>query len=305
MAEHYDKLVHPDQLGIDGQLASLFAELQGDMSIPDHVLRSSIQQHGVMDPVVVWRERNVVVDGHRRVKACRELGIMVPVRYVEFSSIEDALQFARELQASRRNLQEAGYLAVVEEWKKLYAAAEGIRTPVVEELKQAAAAIGADWNEIQKRAESMSVVDQLLLARRLKERARKVQREHKAQDDQAASPTPAPSSLPEEAYLADTPEDPEDIQRKKAVLKAFNETRPKLQRLLRKLDESVRGFCKELEEVGLDCEPILDTWQSFQGLLISVVPEAVCPLDHQGHWCSYCGGKGWLTKGESDATSSK
>ena len=55
-------------------------------------------------PVIVWKGKNIIVDGHHRYKACLELGIDPTIDEVSFDSIDDALLYAYEHQENRRNL---------------------------------------------------------------------------------------------------------------------------------------------------------------------------------------------------------
>src|SRR5215471_6715155 len=56
-------------------------------------------------PIIVWRQKNIVVDGHVRVVAAREAGIGdVAVHFVDFADQDEAMVFAIDCQARRRNL---------------------------------------------------------------------------------------------------------------------------------------------------------------------------------------------------------
>lgn len=72
--------------------------------ISDQELLDSIRKHGCIVPVVVWKERGILVDGHRRYDACQALGIELPVTQQPFDSQEQAAAWARDQQAHRRNL---------------------------------------------------------------------------------------------------------------------------------------------------------------------------------------------------------
>jgi ParB family chromosome partitioning protein len=67
-------------------------------------------------PLVLWKGKGVVVDGHTRLQAAREAGIAeVPVEEKEFASLEDAKLYAYKRQAERRNLTPAEILAAAME----------------------------------------------------------------------------------------------------------------------------------------------------------------------------------------------
>lgn len=56
-------------------------------------------------PIVLWQEKNIVVDGHTRLLAAREVGINdVPVDQKEFESEDEALAYAIHAQKDRRNM---------------------------------------------------------------------------------------------------------------------------------------------------------------------------------------------------------
>jgi ParB-like chromosome segregation protein Spo0J len=67
-------------------------------------------------PLVLWKEEGVVVDGHTRLQAALEVGITeIPVVEKEFASLEDAKLYAYRRQAERRNLTSAEILAAATE----------------------------------------------------------------------------------------------------------------------------------------------------------------------------------------------
>jgi ParB family chromosome partitioning protein len=85
-------------------------ELSGIFTVNETVLASvvkSMKEKGYdrSQPVVLWKGRNCVVDGHTRLKAAREAGIAaIPVVEREFGSLEEAVEYAFKRQAERRNL---------------------------------------------------------------------------------------------------------------------------------------------------------------------------------------------------------
>jgi ParB-like chromosome segregation protein Spo0J len=66
-------------------------------------LRESIRENGVIEPVVV-DERGEVIDGHHRVKVCKELGIEYPVRVIEGLGEERKQNLSIELNMTGREL---------------------------------------------------------------------------------------------------------------------------------------------------------------------------------------------------------
>jgi ParB-like chromosome segregation protein Spo0J len=66
-------------------------------------LRESIREKGVIESVVTDEEGNVI-DGHHRVKVCKELGIEYPTRVIEGLSEEQKQDLSVELNMHRRHL---------------------------------------------------------------------------------------------------------------------------------------------------------------------------------------------------------
>lgn len=56
-------------------------------------------------PIVVWKEENVLVDGHTRIAAARNMRLdQVPVVYKSFEDEDDALLYSFHAQRNRRNM---------------------------------------------------------------------------------------------------------------------------------------------------------------------------------------------------------
>jgi ParB-like chromosome segregation protein Spo0J len=69
-------------------------------------------------PLVLWKGKGLVVDGHTRLQAAIEAGIPeIPVEEKEFAALEDAKIYAYRRQAERRNLAPAEILAAAMELK--------------------------------------------------------------------------------------------------------------------------------------------------------------------------------------------
>jgi len=67
-------------------------------------LERSIKDEGCRDPLLVWKGRNVVLDGHTRRDLCIHLKKQVKVREVELPDERAAVEYILELQRQRRNL---------------------------------------------------------------------------------------------------------------------------------------------------------------------------------------------------------
>ena len=67
-------------------------------------LERSIQAEGCRDPLLVWKGRNVLLDGHTRRDLCIHHKKKVKVREVELPDERAAVEYILELQRQRRNL---------------------------------------------------------------------------------------------------------------------------------------------------------------------------------------------------------
>ncbi len=53
-----------------------------------------IQEHGFVNPIIIWSANGVMYAGHTRIKAARILGLtQVPARFINFESEEKAIAF--------------------------------------------------------------------------------------------------------------------------------------------------------------------------------------------------------------------
>ncbi len=70
----------------------------------ERMLEESILAEGCRDPLVVWREENVLVDGHHRKKICERHGVSYQVAYRSFPDMDAAKAWMDLNQLGRRNL---------------------------------------------------------------------------------------------------------------------------------------------------------------------------------------------------------
>jgi len=76
-----------------------------------------MKEHGYDEaqPVVLWKEKQVLIEGHTRLKAALELGIeSIPIIEKSFASEDDALDYAVHCQTERRNMTEGDILRLFE-----------------------------------------------------------------------------------------------------------------------------------------------------------------------------------------------
>jgi len=71
------------------------------------LLEASIRAEGCRDAIVVWKERDVIVDGHNRHEICGRLGITPQVRSISFADEHEAIEWMCVNQLGRRNLTDA------------------------------------------------------------------------------------------------------------------------------------------------------------------------------------------------------
>lgn len=62
-------------------------------------------ENGILDPVVVWQEEQVIVDGHNRYRIAQDNSLEFEITEISFGDIEDAKEWMAERQTGRRNLQ--------------------------------------------------------------------------------------------------------------------------------------------------------------------------------------------------------
>jgi ParB family chromosome partitioning protein len=95
--------------------------LAGMFTINPEILASivkSMRESGYdkSQPLVLWKGKGVVIDGHTRLQVAFEAGISeIPVEEKEFVALEDAKLYAYRRQAERRNLTPAEILAAAAE----------------------------------------------------------------------------------------------------------------------------------------------------------------------------------------------
>jgi hypothetical protein len=86
---------------IDPEFQALIPPLRVDEQA---LLNDSIQFEGVRDPLVVWAEHNILLDGHNRHAIATKLGLPFDVRRLSFASRDEAIEWMYEHQLGRRNL---------------------------------------------------------------------------------------------------------------------------------------------------------------------------------------------------------
>jgi YD repeat-containing protein len=90
----------PD-IRIDKELASLIPPLTQDEY---DQLEASLLKDNCRDPLIVWKKKNILLDGHNRLKICHEHNLPYHIVEVEIEDKDAAKAFILRNQLSRRNL---------------------------------------------------------------------------------------------------------------------------------------------------------------------------------------------------------
>jgi ParB family chromosome partitioning protein len=97
------RLMRTGEIQTDPEIEAIFAVKEETLQ----AIIKSMKETGYdkAEPVVIWKGRNVVVDGRTRLKAAIEAGIPeIPVEEKEFATLEEAKRYTRKRQIDRRNL---------------------------------------------------------------------------------------------------------------------------------------------------------------------------------------------------------
>jgi ParB family chromosome partitioning protein len=111
------KMMRVSELEEDAELAGIFPIDGGTLE----AITASMKNTGYdkAQPLVVWKGKKVIVDGHTRRAAALAAGIgEVPVVEKEFGSLEEAARYTYKRQAERRNLTPGEILRAATELSK-------------------------------------------------------------------------------------------------------------------------------------------------------------------------------------------
>jgi len=70
-------------------------------------LTEDVRIHGPRDPLVVWKGRNIILDGHHRYEICQKHGIPFKIAELEFPNDTEAKIWMLKNQRGRRNMNES------------------------------------------------------------------------------------------------------------------------------------------------------------------------------------------------------
>lgn len=98
------KLASEWQLTVDPDLRDLLIFPGDNHEQRVKMLEAQIIEEGCRDPIVVWRETGIIVDGNTRYDICLRNNIPFAVVFMHFDSKADAMQWAKDNQSNRRNM---------------------------------------------------------------------------------------------------------------------------------------------------------------------------------------------------------
>ena len=86
---------------IDPELRAHIPELRGDEK---SILEESIKTDGCRDPLILWQEENILLDGHNRYEICTRLNIDFKTTLIALPDKSAAIAWIEDNQLGRRNL---------------------------------------------------------------------------------------------------------------------------------------------------------------------------------------------------------
>lgn len=118
-------------------------------------IKTNMESNGFDDvfPIIVWKEKNIIVDGHTRYTAALAIELPeVPVLFKSFENEDDALLYSFHVQRNRRNLADEDIIRCLEVLDKLSDAdgAEGESLTKKELSKLRAKELGTSASKIEK-----------------------------------------------------------------------------------------------------------------------------------------------------------
>src|SRR5262249_40851781 len=90
-----------DNIKIDAEFAGLIPPLSPKELL---ALQRSLDAEGCRDPLIVWRDKQILVDGHNRLRYCRDRAYRFAVREMPFPNRESVRAYIIAGQLARRNL---------------------------------------------------------------------------------------------------------------------------------------------------------------------------------------------------------
>lgn len=171
--ETVEERLNDSSLGIVSIEKLRFNELNKDMSMNDiDVLEESIKKFGVLTPITVYYDRDylgkfTVLSGHRRVQACKNLGIdEIPIKVVDAPQSEsDKFESLYNANIARNSEEDKSAMiaAVAKHWESLV---QADRAQITVKLKNRYLARGGDPDDFRPRDEYIRAVTGINLGSR-------------------------------------------------------------------------------------------------------------------------------------------
>lgn len=92
------------ELKIDPEFRDLIPPLSREEF---EALKENLSTYGCRDRLIIWKDQNILLDGHHRYQICTELGIPFETKEIELPSRADAKIWIIKNQRGRRNLNES------------------------------------------------------------------------------------------------------------------------------------------------------------------------------------------------------
>ena len=193
-AREVGRRVDPKTLRIDEPFKSLFPIQESVLEM----MSASMKKDGFKGsfPILVWRERQVVIDGHTRLQSALVAGLSEVIVYEQsFQSELEAIRYAKEAQIIRRNLNDGEILLLLPEYDGLInmgtsgrsseKTAEALGTSrgkvekartvlknaddeLLEEVKSGEKSINQAYNEVQGQKQASQAIEKPLLEKEAK-----------------------------------------------------------------------------------------------------------------------------------------
>lgn len=112
---------------IDPELRALIPPLRPEER---ELLEQSIASEGCRDPLVVWAETGILLDGHHRLEICERLGVPYRTVAVSLPDRDAARLWMLECQLGRRNLTTGERIAFARQWQAVLESRQGQRTDI-------------------------------------------------------------------------------------------------------------------------------------------------------------------------------
>lgn len=132
--------------------ASPFRDL---FPIEDNILKEiywEIQKKGFDEskPIVIWKGKSVVIDGHTRLRAARKAGLsQIPAVLKDFNDVDDALEYAIKCQRNRRNLTDKEIIRCIAELDRRKTLAEAGKAGRDKQLGRAPSGAGPGKTSVE------------------------------------------------------------------------------------------------------------------------------------------------------------